>query len=78
MISIPLFAINFPANSFVLVTQLVTITNFDIPHINMLDILGPTLWDLGVDDSVLGDVPNNDDLVGAFEEYGYNTRFVSE
>lgn len=77
MISIPLFTINFPANSYIIVTNLNAIANFDIPHVNMLEILGPTLWDLGEDDSVLGDVPNNEAMIDALDLQGYNTRFVS-
>jgi hypothetical protein len=77
MISIPLLAVNFPANANMLVNNLLMIANFDIPYFNMDDILGPTLWNLGDDDSVLGDMTNDGALIGRLSELGYNTRYLS-
>jgi hypothetical protein len=52
MINIPLLALKFPANAFLMTKNLLMIANFDVPYVNMDTIFGPVLWNLP-DDSVL-------------------------
>lgn len=76
MINLPLLGIDFAANALMIMTNLLIVANFDIPFVNMDDIFGPDLWDLGNDDSVLTELPNSDLLQAGYNNLGYNTRYI--
>jgi len=74
-VHLPVFNVQFPAISFLVVEQIVSVATFDIPYVEVDSIFGEE--SLPSDDQIFEDSTGRENLVEALDILGYNSRFLS-
>lgn len=72
-IHIPCLNLDFPANSFLVLKQLIAIATFELPYVNLEEALKGK-WKVN-EDEVLTDLPPN--VVQSMDQLGYNNPNIS-
>jgi len=78
LVHLPILNVEFPAVSFLVVSQIVSVATFDIPYVNMDDMFGKFIK-LSEDDGIFEDEDaiGRENLVEALDQLGYSSRYLA-